>query len=101
MGSFGQREGAASYGKALSDRMRVSLSGLFGDVRGPDLYFEDEADPDAGTGLAEGADWDRYYGLTGTATYDRLTLTARLTSRKKGIPRRRVGYLRGQQHVVA
>ena len=85
-GSFGRREGAASYGKAFSNGAQVSLSGLFGDVRGRDLYFEDEADPEAGTGLARGKDGDRYYGLAGTATYGRLTLSTRLTSRKKGIP---------------
>ena len=85
-GSFGYREGAVSFGKTFASDLHVTFSGLLGDVRGQDLYFEDEDDPEAGSGLAEGTDGDQYYGFTGTAAYKGFTLMAQRTSREKGIP---------------
>ena len=85
-GSFGYREGAVSLGKTFANDLHVTFSGLLGDVRGQDLYFEDEDDPEAGSGLAEGMDGDQYYGFTGTAAYKGFTLMAQRMSREKGIP---------------
>ena len=85
-GSFGYREGSLSFGKTFDNDLQIALSGLLGDVRSQDFYFEDENDPEAGSGLAKEMDGDRYYGFTGTASYKRFTLTTQRMSRKKGIP---------------
>lgn len=86
LGSYGQREATASFGKTFADNVGVTVSGIWGDVQGPDLYFEEFDDPSTNNGFAEHKDWDQYYGGAGILSYGLLRVQARYSQRKKGIP---------------
>ncbi len=85
-GSYGQLRGSMLIGKELDNGMQVSLSSLWADVKGQDLYYKEYDAWSTNHGLAEGADWDKYYGWLATAVYHHFMLQGMFTSREKGIP---------------
>jgi iron complex outermembrane receptor protein len=85
-GSYGRLQGAAVFGKGFGNGIDISVSGLWGDIKGQDLYFEEYDAPTTNYGIAENLDWDKYYGLLTTITYDAFELQGMITSREKGIP---------------
>jgi outer membrane receptor for ferrienterochelin and colicins len=85
-GSYGRIEGSAAYGKRLGSGMDILVSGLWGDIEGQDLYFEEYDDPETNHGVAENLDWDKYYGLFTRINYGAVILQGFLSSREKGIP---------------
>ena len=86
LGSYGRVGGSALFGKEADNGLDVFVSGLWTDVQGQDLYFEEYDDPATNNGIARDLDHDRYYGLLTTVEYDAWTLQSVLTSRKKSIP---------------
>lgn len=85
-GSFRRLQGSAAYGKEFDSGLDVLVSGLWGDIEGQDLYFEEFDDPSTNNGLAENLDWDHYYGFLTRVKYGDFTIQGVLTSREKGIP---------------
>lgn len=85
-GSYGELYGSTAFGKELDNGIGILLSGLWGDVKGQDIYYEEYDDPSTNNGIAENLDWDKYYGLLTTVTYGDFTLQGIVTSREKGIP---------------
>ena len=85
-GSFRHVRGDASAGKRLKRGGEVLVSGVWGNVRGQDLYFKEYDAPSTHRGVAEHLDWDRYYGLRARWAQGGLALSGLVTSREKGIP---------------
>ncbi len=85
-GSFGKIQGGLRFGKELKNGLDFMVSGLYGDVKGADLYFEEFDEPPVSDGTAEGLDWDRYYGVFASLRYKELSFQGMATSREKGIP---------------
>ena len=86
LGSYGQREATAAFSNTFANDIAVSVSALWGDVQGQNLYFEEFDDPSTNNGYAEKTDWDQYYGGAGSISYGPLRFQARYSARKKGIP---------------
>jgi outer membrane receptor for ferrienterochelin and colicins len=86
LGSFGRRQGSAAFGQRFDNGWDVSVSGLWGDFEGQDLYFEEYDDPETNDGIAEGLDWDRFYGLLTRVDRGDVSAQAYFCSREKGIP---------------
>lgn len=66
--SCGKLQGAAAFGKEWDNGMDVSISSLWGDIKGQDLYFPEYDAPSTNHGIAEGLDWDKYSTVGGATT---------------------------------
>ncbi|MGB8658407.1 MAG: TonB-dependent receptor [Candidatus Zixiibacteriota bacterium] len=85
-GSYGRQSGAALFGKELNNGLDILISGLWGDIKGQNLYFKEFDDPSTNNGIAENLDWDKYYGILTTIRCRDFTAEGMMTSRKKGVP---------------
>ncbi len=85
-GSYGRFGGSALFGKELNNGLDILISGLWGDIKGHNLYFEEFDDPSTHNGIAENLDWDKYYGILTTIHYRDFTAEGMVASRKKGVP---------------
>jgi len=85
-GSYGRLRGSATFGKELDNGMDISISGLWTDIKGENLYYEEYDDPSTNYGIAKGVDYDKNYGVLAKITYGDFSLQGIVTSRKKGIP---------------
>jgi iron complex outermembrane receptor protein len=85
-GSYGKLLGSVIYGNQFSNGMEIFTSGLWTDIDGQDLYFEEFDDPSTNNGIAEHLDRDKNYSLLTTMSYKDFTFLGNLTSREKGIP---------------
>ncbi|MBT7789136.1 MAG: TonB-dependent receptor [Calditrichaeota bacterium] len=85
-GSFGRLQSNAQFGKEFANGLDLFVSGIWGDVKGQDLYFKEYDDSLTNYGKAENVNWDKYYGSFIALSYKNLYLTGMLSSREKGIP---------------
>ena len=85
-GSYGRFQGSAVFGKGFNNGIDISISGLWGDIKGQDLYFEEYDADTTNDGWAENLDWDKYYGFLTSIKYDAFILQGMIISREKGIP---------------
>lgn len=85
-GSYGRREGSVMFGKEFNNGLDMSISGVWADIEGQNLYFKEYDDPSTNNGIAKNLDWDKFYGLLATLRYHDFMLEGITTSRKKGIP---------------
>ena len=85
-GSYRRLEGTFLAGKRIGRGIELLASGIIGDVKGQDLYFEEFDDPETNNGIAEGLDWDKYRGGFLQLSVGDLNVMAMATSRKKGVP---------------
>jgi iron complex outermembrane receptor protein len=85
-GSNGTREVSLLLGNQSDGGLNVMGSANWSDVRGADRYFSEFDDPSTNLGVAEGLDWDRWYGGRVVLTYGGFRLDLAGTSRSKGIP---------------
>lgn len=85
-GSYGRLQGSMLMAKEFNNGMQISASGLWADVKGQDLYYREYDALSTNQGVADGLDWDRYYGWLTAFAYHDFTLHGMFTSRKKGIP---------------
>ena len=88
LGSYGEQRGAASYSyaAALENGPKVTVSGLWGRFGGADLYFEEFDSPNTNDGVAEGRDWERYYGAALSASQGSFAVRARYAIHQGGNP---------------
>ncbi len=85
-GSFGVRGGAATFGRQFTNGLDIVATASVSDAEGQDLYFAEFDDPLTNSGVADGLDWDRSYGLRAIASYKAFSLAVHASSRDKGIP---------------
>jgi outer membrane receptor for ferrienterochelin and colicins len=85
-GSYGRLQGSILVGTGSRGGAQLSVSGLWADIKGPDLYYKEYDAPSTNHGLAGGADWEKYYGWLAKAANRNFTLQGMFTSREKGIP---------------
>ena len=85
-GSYGRLQGSVAFGKKFNNGIEILLSGLWGDIKGQDLYFKEYDDPSTSNGWAKNLDWDKYYCGLAKITFADFTLQGLITSREKGIP---------------
>ncbi len=85
-GSYRRIEGAFVGGKEFGCGVDLFVSGIVGDIKGQDLYFEEYDDPATNYGIAEELDWDKYHGGFLHASFGDFYLQGMATSRKKGVP---------------
>ncbi|NIM18221.1 MAG: TonB-dependent receptor [Candidatus Aminicenantes bacterium] len=85
-GSYGKIQGGMRFGKEFKNGPDVLISGLMGKIKGQDLYFEEYDDPATNNGIAEGLDWDEYWGVFTSLTYKNFSLQGIISSREKAVP---------------
>jgi outer membrane receptor for ferrienterochelin and colicin len=85
-GSYGKIQGGIRFGKEFKNGLDFLISGLMGKIKGPDLYFEEYDAPGTHNGIAEGLDWDEYWGVFTSLTYKNFSLQSLVSSREKGVP---------------
>lgn len=85
-GSFGRLRTSLSLGKRFDNGLDLAFTGLWADVSGQDLYFQEFDDPATNNGIAESLDGDKYYGFNSTLKYKNFSLQGSFWSRKKQIP---------------
>lgn len=85
-GSNRRLHGSVLFGKEFGDELDVTIQGMWGDIKGQDLYFNEYDTDSTNHGIAQNLDWDKYYGFLLTASYDDFAFMGKLSSRKKGIP---------------
>ena len=86
IGSFGRKSSSIFYTKEISYRSRLSLSGVFIDEEGQDIYFPEYNQLSTNYGIAEGKDWSEYKGFQGKYEKNDFTLSGYYGRGKKGIP---------------
>ncbi|MBT3271354.1 TonB-dependent receptor [Candidatus Poribacteria bacterium] len=85
-GSFGRKGVSGVYGEELGDDAELTVSGLWRDIDGQDLYYEEYDQPESNDGIAEGLNWDRGGGVQGSLRAGDFTAHGLFSSRKSGIP---------------
>ena len=85
IGSYGKYVEKAYWGEELKNGLKLNVSGIWGDVKGQNLYLDKYKDS-ANGGIAKNLDWEKYYGLYAKAEYKNLSVYAFLDSRKKAVP---------------
>lgn len=85
IGSYGKYVEKAYFGKEFKNGLKLSGSGLWGDIKGQNLYFKEFANI-ANNGVAENLDWEKYSGLFLKADYKNLFIYGFIDSRKKAVP---------------
>lgn len=85
-GSYGKIQGGFHFGKESKNGLDFLVSGRCGKIDGADLYFEEYDEPATNNGIAEGLDWDEYYGIFTSLKYKNFSMQGIFSSREKGIP---------------
>ena len=83
-GSFGKIQGGVQFGKELKNGLDIFVSAHLADIKGQDLYFEEFDDPATNNGIAEGLDWEKYYGIFASLKYKNFSLQTIMSAREKG-----------------
>ena len=86
VGSYGEQRGAASYAAALENGLEMAVTGVWGRSSGADLYFEELDSPATNHGVAEGRDWETYYGTALTASRGAIAVRGRYAAYHGGSP---------------
>lgn len=85
-GSYRRLHGSLMWGKEFERGIDVFVAGQVVDMKGEDLYFKEFDTDSTNHGIANGLDWDRYYGIMTTVSFSDVTLQGMINSREKGIP---------------
>jgi outer membrane receptor for ferrienterochelin and colicins len=85
-GSFNRYQGSVLLGKRSDNGIEYSLSAIYSDSKGEDLFFPEFYHPPETNGVSNDLDWERYYGFQYSLSYSDFTLSGDMSSRKKGIP---------------
>lgn len=85
-GSFGRKKVWLTSGKEFDNGLEAAVSGIWMDTDGQDLYYDEFDDPSTNNGIAEGLDWDKYYGFRFNLAYGDFHLHGLTSKRSKGIP---------------
>lgn len=86
IGSYKKLQGSLIFGKEFNNNLDLFTTGILGDVKGQDLYFEEYDDPSTNNGIAEDLDWEKYYGVLASADHGDFAVQGYINSRKKGVP---------------
>ena len=84
-GSYGARGGTLAYRGKVSRTLGVELGGTWDGSDGHDLYYPEYAS-ETGDGVVHDMDWERRWGVFGSARVEGLMLHGRFSSRTKAIP---------------
>ena len=85
-GSFGGITAGATGGESFDNGVDVFVSAEVGRIDGHDLFFPEYQDSSATAGVATRLDWDRFGHVFTRASFRGLSVQARATARRKGIP---------------
>ncbi len=85
-GSYGRIQNSIVLGKSFRNGVEIFASGIWSDIKGQDLYFEEYDDPSTNKGIAEDLNWDKRYGAIAEIKYGDFTLHGLISSREKGVP---------------
>ena len=99
LGSYGEQRGAASYATALESGLEMTVAGLWGRFGGADLYFEEFDTPHTNDGVAEGRDWEAYYGVALSASRGPFSVHGRYTAYEGGSPTAPAGRAFNSEHA--
>ncbi|MBN2412712.1 TonB-dependent receptor [candidate division KSB1 bacterium] len=86
IGSYGKKQTNFSFGRKIGNGFKFSISGLWGDIKGQDLYFKEYNYPDNNYGIAQNLDWDKFSGVMSKISFNNFTVQGMYTDREKGIP---------------
>jgi iron complex outermembrane receptor protein len=85
-GNPGRIQGSVVYGKNFGDDLDIVFSGIAGDIKGDNLYYDEYNNPPDNDGISRNLDWEKYIGIQSTIDYHSFTFSGHLVSRKKGVP---------------
>lgn len=86
LSSWNRYEASIIAGKELAKNIDFTLSIKVGDSKGQDYYFSEFDSSTTNYGKAIGIDWEKYYNIHTTLSYDNFTLNYFFNSRSKAIP---------------
>lgn len=86
IGSFGYKRANILYGDEIADGFDVLLSGTWGDVKGKDRYYMEFDSDSTNNGIAQGLDWEKFYGMTLVARYQNISGFLKFNKREKPYP---------------
>jgi len=85
--SFGTYQARFTYGKKISDKLEMLVSGTHYDSRGPHrLYIKEFDTPASNNGVAVGVDDEKATNLVASVSFGDFTLHGTYGDREKGIP---------------
>lgn len=84
-GSDDKRQATILVGRESNDGIDFSFSGILGDIKGHDLYYQEYHDS-ISDGISRGLDWEKYVTLQPIVRYADFTFQGYVSSRQKGIP---------------
>lgn len=85
VGSFGYRQVGLWAGTVLND-VDLTISGIWGDATGQDLYFPEYDTATTNFGVAQNLDGSSHYSIAGKASYGLLALQGYASFRQKSVP---------------
>ncbi|MCC7261874.1 MAG: TonB-dependent receptor [Candidatus Latescibacteria bacterium] len=85
-GSWGRREGSASFSGPLAAGIQLQAGGRWGAIAGQDFFYREYADPDSAAGYSRDSDKERYRSFFARLDWRRLTIEGLHTWRQKHIP---------------
>ncbi len=89
VGSFDSYTGRFSYGNRFKNGLQLMASATFYDSEGPDqLYYPEFNTPsnNVNNGITRHTDYERFYKVLATLSYNDFALQGLFSSREKGIP---------------
>jgi iron complex outermembrane receptor protein len=86
LGSFGTRTLWLQAGQRFSNGFDFAVTAEESQTDGQNLYFREFDDPATNDGLARGLDWDDARKVVAVASFKGFGVTARYSSREKGVP---------------
>jgi outer membrane receptor for ferrienterochelin and colicins len=85
-GSYNSYQGSVSLSKEFSNGFNFFLSGMLGDKKGENLYFQEFDSDTTNHGIAENLDWEKNHGFLLSASYGDISMNSYYTHRDKGLP---------------
>ena len=85
-GSYGLYQGSFNLSKEFSNGLNFFLSGMLGDKKGENLYFQEFDSDSTNRGIAENLDWEKNHGLYLSANFKGFSLNSFYSHRNKGLP---------------
>ncbi len=85
-GGAGTLKSSFGVGHEINKDLSYFLSGMIGDTKGRDLYYQEFDAPETNKGIVQNLDWDKYFGIYAILSYKQFTLHGSYGSREKGVP---------------
>lgn len=87
VGGYQTTKGRLTYGNRFGNGIEMLVSGTaYGSKGDKNLFYPEYAAPETSNGFAQNRDWDRFYSLFSTFSYEEFILQGAYISRDKAIP---------------